>query len=208
VEEMGLMHQLSLWVLEQAYMQNMSWQRAGFVPVRIAVNLPASFIMQAQCLENIYSILTTTGMAAEFLVLELTESPFLDPTLDAVKVLQALKDSGVSIAIDDFGTGYSCMSYLQGLPIRTLKIDGSFIKGLGLSQAKDGIVQSIITLGKSLNVERIGECVETEQQLSILKSMECGIIQGYFFSKPLAVKDATRFLASKNDLSSFSAARR
>jgi diguanylate cyclase (GGDEF)-like protein len=198
IEEVGLMGQLSLWLLEQACMQNVSWQKAGFTPVRIAVNLPASFIMQPRCLEDIYSILKRTGLPPEFLEVELTENTFLDSTLVAVSVLQGLKDLGVSIAIDDFGTGYSCMSYLQDLPIGTLKIDGSFVNGLGLSQANDGIVQSIITLGKSLNMVLVGECVETKEQLNILKNMQCDIIQGYFFSKPLVIDDATSFLASRS----------
>ena len=84
------------------------------------------------------------------------------------------------------------MSYLQDLPIGTLKIDGSFVQGLGLSLANEGIVQSIITLGKSLNMVIVAECVETEQQLSILKKMDCDIIQGYFYSKPLTVDDAIK----------------
>ena len=192
------MGQLSLWVLEQACAQNVSWQKAGFAPGRIAVNLPASFIMQPQCLEYIYAILEKTGLAPEFLEVEITENTFLDPTSDAISVLQALKNVGVSIAIDDFGTGYSCMSYLQDLPIGTLKIDGSFINGLGLSQANDGIVQSIITLGKSLDLVLVGECVETKEQLNILNNMQCDFIQGYFFSKPLMIDNATSFLASRH----------
>jgi EAL domain-containing protein (putative c-di-GMP-specific phosphodiesterase class I) len=153
--------------------------------------------MQSRCLEDIYSVLTETGLAPKFLEVELTENTFLDSTSISVSVLQSLKDLGVNIAIDDFGTGYSCMSYLQDLPIDTLKIDGSFIKGLGQKQANDGIVQSIITLGKSLNMLLVAECVETQEQLNILKNMQCDIIQGYLFSKPLSMDDATKFIASK-----------
>ena len=196
IEDVGLMGQLSLWVLEQACKQNVSWQKAGFAPTKMAVNFPASFIMQPHCLESIQNILTKTTMSAEFLEIELTENTFLDPTIDPVSVLQSLKNLGLSIAIDDFGTGYSCMSYLQNLPVEVLKIDGSFIKGLGLSQANDGIVQSIVTLGKSLNMVLVGECVETEQQLNILKTMQCDIVQGYFFSKPLDVAAASDFLSN------------
>jgi EAL domain-containing protein (putative c-di-GMP-specific phosphodiesterase class I) len=197
VDDLGLMEKLTLWVLEQACRQNVSWQKAGLTPVKIAVNFPASFIMQSRCLEDIYSVLTETGLAPKFLEVELTENTFLDSTSISVSVLQSLKDLGVNIAIDDFGTGYSCMSYLQDLPIDTLKIDGSFIKGLGQKQANDGIVQSIITLGKSLNMLLVAECVETQEQLNILKNMQCDIIQGYLFSKPLSMDDATKFIASK-----------
>jgi EAL domain-containing protein (putative c-di-GMP-specific phosphodiesterase class I) len=114
----------------------------------------------------------------------------------AVSVLRTLQNIGIKISIDDFGTGYSCMSYLKDLPIGTLKIDGSFIKGLGLSATNEGIVRSIIMLGKSLDMVIVAECVETEMQRSILQSMECDIIQGYLYSTPLTVDDAEKFLAN------------
>jgi EAL domain-containing protein (putative c-di-GMP-specific phosphodiesterase class I) len=102
----------------------------------------------------------------------------------------------INIAIDDFGTGYSSLSYLRDLPVNSLKIDGSFIQGLGQSQgqANEGIVQSIITLGKSLNLSVIAECVETQAQVDILNKMQCDSIQGYFFSKPLAANDFSEYL--------------
>ena len=123
-------------------------------------------------------------MGIEDLEIEIAVNTFLDSTSVSVSVLQSLKDLRVSIGIDDFETGNSCMSYLQYLPIETLQIGGSIIKGLGLSRANDGIVQCISTLGKSQNMVLVGECVETEQQLSIHKNMQCDIIQGDFFSKP------------------------
>ena len=196
MEELGLMHELSLWILEQTCKQNMSWQQSGLTPVSIAVNLPASFIVHPQCLEKIQSILTTTGLAPKYLEIELTENTFVGSKLNALPALEALVALGINIALDDFGTGYSCMSYLQYLPIKIIKIDGCFIKGLGLSQANKGIVQSIITLGKSLNMLVVAECVETEQQRSILKHMDCDIIQGYFYSNPLTTDEATRFLTN------------
>ena len=197
IEDVGLMHQLSLWVLEEACTQNKRWQQAGFAPIKISINLPPSFIIQPQCLQNIHSVLNDTGLAPEYLEIELTENTFLGSRLIAGPILQSLKDLGISIAIDDFGTGYSCMSYLQDLPIGTLKIDGSFVKGLGRSQANEGIVRSIITLGKSLDMQIVAECVETEKQLAILKKMDCDIIQGYLFSKPLTAENAERYLASR-----------
>ena len=195
IEEVGLMYELSLWILAQACKQNKMWQRAGFSPVTVAVNLSASFIMHPDCVENIQSILTNTGLAPKYLEIELTENTFINSRITAVSVLRTLQATGINIAIDDFGTGYSCMSYLKDLPIGTLKIDGSFITGLGQSQANEGIVQSIITLGKSLDMMIVAECVETEQQRCILHSMKCDIIQGYLFSTPLAIDDATTYLA-------------
>lgn len=198
IEEVGLMHDLSLWVLEQACQQNVDWQNAGFPPVSIAVNLPPSFILHVDCAEKVQSILRKTGLAAKYLEIELTENTFIGSGLAAVSVLKSLRDIGVIIALDDFGTGYSCLSYLKDLPIGTLKIDGSFIQGLGVSQANDGIVQSIITLGKSLGMTLVAECVETEQQRSLLEHMECDIIQGYLYSKPLSAADAASFLMAQS----------
>ncbi len=198
IEEVGLMHDLSLWVLEQACQQNVDWQNAGFPPVSIAVNLPPSFILHVDCTEKVQSILRKTGLAAKYLEIELTENTFIGSGLAAVSVLKSLRDIGVIIALDDFGTGYSCLSYLKDLPIGTLKIDGTFIQGLGVSQANDGIVQSIITLGKSLGMTLVAECVETEQQRSLLEHMECDIIQGYLYSKPLSAADAASFLMAQS----------
>lgn len=198
IEEVGLMHDLSLWVLEQACQQNVDWQNAGFPPVSIAVNLPPSFILHVDCAEKVQSILRKTGLAAKYLEIELTENTFIGSGLAAVSVLKSLRDIGVIIALDDFGTGYSCLSYLKDLPIGTLKIDGTFIQGLGVSQANDGIVQSIITLGKSLGMTLVAECVETEQQRNLLEHMECDIIQGYLYSKPLSAADAASFLMAQS----------
>ena len=195
IEDVGLMHKLSLWILEEACRKNVSWQKAGYAPVKIAINLPPSFIIQPQCLQNIASILNKTGLAPEYLEIELTENTFLGSKLTAGPILQSLSDLGINIAIDDFGTGYSCMSYLQDLPIDILKIDGSFVKELGHKQANEGIVNSIITLGKSLDMKIVAECVETKKQLAALKKMDCDIIQGYFFSKPLTAENAERYQA-------------
>lgn len=194
IEEVGLMQELSTWVLEETCRQNIIWQEQGLKPVSIAINLPASFIVHPKCLEVIQASLRNSGLSPEYLEIELTENTFIGSKIVAVPILECLRKLGVNIAIDDFGTGYSCLSYLQDLPIGTLKIDGSFIKDLSKSQANKGIVESIITLGKSLGMTIVAECVETEEQLSILQSMDCDVIQGYYFSKPLTVKDATLFL--------------
>lgn len=196
VEELGLMRQFSLWALREACHQAKQWQREGLAPFTVAVNLPVSFIMDSQCLESIKSVLEESGLSPEYLELEITENAYLSTTSYAVEVLQSLCDLGVGIVIDDFGTGYSCLSYLRDLPISSLKIDGSFVRELGKGTANDGIVQSIITLGKSLDLELVAECVETQEQLDILIGMECDVIQGYYFSEGLIAADATQYLKS------------
>ncbi|MFT4519232.1 MAG: diguanylate cyclase (GGDEF)-like protein [Halioglobus sp.] len=201
IEELGLMRQFSLWVLGQACAQNKQWQLEGLPPTRVAVNLPVSFIMHPQCIPDIRTVLSDTGLSPQYLELEITENSFMSSTSYAVDVLKGLSSMGIRISIDDFGTGYSCMSYLRDLPISSLKIDGSFVQGLGLSQANDGIVQSIITLGRSLNMVLVAEGVETVEQLEALTAMQCDIIQGYYFSRPLSVEDTRAYLVRRSKLS-------
>lgn len=200
VEDIGLMNELSSWVLRQACKQNSIWQEAGLKPVSVAVNLPPSFILHAECNERILEILAFTGLASKYLEIEITEHTFLDSREGAVLVLDRLVDIGVKIALDDFGTGYSCLAYLQYIPVAKLKIDGVFIRDMGLNEASEAIVHSIITLGKGLGMSIVAECVETEQQLSVLKGMDCDVIQGYLFSKPLSTIDATRFIRKSGGL--------
>lgn len=205
-EDIGLMESISVWVLKQACQQNADWQRAGIEIVPVAVNLPASFLMGPHCLESIEGALTQTGLAGQFLEIEITENTFITSTELVVEVLSAIQALGVKIAIDDFGTGYSSMSYLRDLPINTLKIDGIFINDLvegthseiphsDVHLLRDeGIVRSIITLGKSLGFSTVAECVEHEYQVTKLKSMGCDVIQGYYFSKPLPVDEIEIYL--------------
>lgn len=208
-EDIGLMESISVWVLNQACQQNADWQRVGIDIVPVAVNLPASFIMGPHCLDFINNALNQSGLAAKFLEIEITENTFIASTELAIDVLSALHELGVNVAIDDFGTGYSCMSYLRDLPISTLKIDGTFINDLVAPKVTDtphsakdthqrdqGIIRSIILLGKSLGLSIVAECVEQEFQVDILRQMGCDIIQGYYYSKPLSVNDADSYLRS------------
>lgn len=185
VEEIGLMNTLSEWVLKESCQQTVDWQEQGFKVVPVAVNLPASFIILPNCAQIVSDILKSTGLAPELLEIEITENTFVASTDMTIKTLEKLKNMQVGIAIDDFGTGYSCMSYLRDLPVSKLKIDGSFVQHIGESEANDGIVKSIITLGKSLKLRVVGECVELANQNTVLKEMGCDIAQGYLHSKPL-----------------------
>ncbi|MFT2092424.1 EAL domain-containing protein [Paraglaciecola sp. 2405UD69-4] len=184
-EEAGLINQLSMWVIKHVCMQISEWKRLGLKPVTVAINLPGSLIGQQDCLDILKSVLTYYDISPSLLEIEITENMFIASTDLAVDNLLALKQFGFVISIDDFGTGYSCMSYLSNLPIDKLKIDGGFIRKLGKEKANDGIVQAIMTLAKSLNLITVAECVETQQELETLKALDCDIIQGYLFSKPL-----------------------
>ena len=196
-EDVGLMHSLSLWVLEEACNQNAIWQEQGCERTRVAVNLPASFIMHPSAVEQISLILEKTLLSPRCLEIEITENTFISNTEHAIKVLEQLRQMGINIAVDDFGTGYSSMSYLRDLPVGTLKIDGSFVRQMGVDTINDGIIQSIITLGKSLGLSLIAECVENKEQATQLKDMGCDMIQGYYFSRPLSAEDTTAFLLAR-----------
>lgn len=196
-EDVGLMHALSLWVLEEACGQNAAWQEQGGDKTRVAVNIPASFIMHPNAVTQITDILETTELEARYLEIEITENTFISNTDHAIKVLEQLRQMGINIAVDDFGTGYSSMSYLRDLPVGTLKIDGSFVRQMGSDAVNDGIIQSIITLGKSLGLSLIAECVENKEQAVQLKKMGCDMIQGYYFSKPLSADDTEAFLLQR-----------
>lgn len=196
IAEAGLMDEFTRWVMGKACLQNAQWQAMGLMQVKVAVNLPATFFNRAQALEDILSSLQCAGLDAQWLELEITEDTFVSANSGAVAALATLQGKGVTIAVDDFGTGYSCLSYLQTLPVGVLKIDGCFVDSIS-SQASRGIVQSITTLGKSLNMLVVAECVENEQQVAALREIGCDIAQGYLYSKPLCAEKAGEYLLSQ-----------
>lgn len=195
-EDSGLINPLSFWVLNEACSQLARRKKNGINLVPIAVNIPVSFIMLPDCAEKISKIINKYSISPYLLEIEITENSFIDSNSLAENTLVKLKRLGLRISIDDFGTGYSCLSYLGTLPIDKLKIDGSFIRQLGNNAANDGIVESIIMLGKSLNLVTVAECVETEQQYSMIKEMGCDVIQGHYFSEPLVTSDAESCLGA------------
>lgn len=199
VDEIGLMNQLSEIVLRQSCEQNAIWQRLGYAPPPIAVNLPASFIIQPTCVQIIRDVLAASKLPAELLEIEITENTFVASTDKTIQTLKELKGMGIGIAIDDFGTGYSCMSYLRDLPVSKLKIDGSFIQQIGENETNDGIVTAIVTLGKSLKLRIVGECIETQTQNTLLKEMGCDVGQGYLHSRPLSAEKMAQYFANTND---------
>jgi len=175
-------------------MQVKHWQTSGHNVKKVAVNLPVSSIMHPHIIRYIKHALTIADLAPTCLEIEITETNFISSTDYTISVLRELRALGIRVSLDDFGTGYSCMSYLQNLPIDTLKIDGSFVRNLGQNKAADGIVQSIVTLGKSLNLNLIAECAETQEQVNALSILKCDVIQGYFYSKPLNPEQVISYL--------------
>ncbi len=184
-EDSGIIGPIGAWVLATACRQSRIWQLEGLPPLVIAVNVSSFQFRHKDFLLNVREILDSTGLAAEYLKLELTESILMEDVFDAMTILRKMRALGVQISIDDFGTGYSSLSYLKKLPISELKIDGSFVRDIPHNEDDKAITLAIITLAKSLSLEVVAEGVENEQQVAFLRRHACDSVQGYFYSRPL-----------------------
>src|SRR5208337_3368044 len=184
-ENSGLIMPIGEWVLRTACSQARKWQDEGLSAVSVAVNVSAVQFRQEGFRKTIRSVLDETGLAPQYLELELTESLLLSNADVMFSVLQQLTAMGLRLAIDDFGTGYSSLSYLKQFPVSKLKIDRSFIRDLAGNPDDAAITTAIISMAKSLNLRVIAEGVENEAQMSFLRARQCDEIQGYYFSKPL-----------------------
>ncbi len=185
-ENSGLIMPIGEWVLRTACSQARKWQDAGLPAVPVAVNVSAVQFRQEGFRELIRRVLHETGLAPQYLELELTESLLLSNADVRVLVLKELKLMGLKLAIDDFGTGYSSFSYLKHFPVSKIKIDRSFIRDVAVNPDDAAITTAIISMARSLNLKVIAEGVENEAQVSFLRAHHCDEIQGYYFSKPLS----------------------
>jgi diguanylate cyclase (GGDEF)-like protein/PAS domain S-box-containing protein len=186
-ENSGLIVPIGEWVLRTACFQARKWQDEGLPAVTVAVNVSAIQFRQAGFCELIRKVLLETGLSAQYLELELTESVLLAHADMMLSVVHGLRTMGVNLAIDDFGTGYSNFTSLRELGVSKLKIDRSFIRDVAVSPDDAAITAAIIGMAKSLRLKVIAEGVENEAQMSFLLAHHCDEIQGYYFSKPLAV---------------------
>jgi diguanylate cyclase (GGDEF)-like protein/PAS domain S-box-containing protein len=195
-EETGLIVPLGRWVLREACAQAARWQQqAGQTPV-MSVNLAARQFQDPALVDDVAAILQETGLPAQRLKLEITESAVMAEVEQAIGTLQALKAMGVHLAIDDFGTGYSSLSYLKRFPVDSLKVDRSFVEGLAQSGNDAAIVRSIVALAQSLGLTVTGEGIETAAQLAQLAALGCEQGQGYLFAKPLPAATVVALLAT------------
>ena len=188
-EDIGMIVPLDEWVLRAACTQNKAWQEAGLPPLRVSSNLSAHSFQQPGVVAMVARVLDETGLAPEYLDLELTESSVMKNAEATIKTLHALKAAGVHISIDDFGTGYSSLNYLKRFPVHYLKIDQSFVRDATTEPNDAAIVMAIITLAHSLNLKVIAEGVETEEQSRFLRLLRCDEMQGYLLSKPLPAEE-------------------
>lgn len=201
-EETGLIEEIGSWVLKTACKQNRQWQQMGLSDLTISVNVSANQFQQIKFINEVKRALAESGLAPEFLTLELTESTMLRNIDHSIEVMKALRDLGVRVSMDDFGTGYSSLSYLKDLPINTLKIDRSFINNLRLDTSDIAIVKAIITMGHGLSVKVVAEGVETEEQIKLLKELKCHYAQGFYLHRPLTVTDFEQRLVLNHGASS------
>jgi EAL domain-containing protein (putative c-di-GMP-specific phosphodiesterase class I) len=184
-EDTGLILDLGDFVMRTACTQARAWQDAGFGRLRMAVNVSARQFQQKDFLERLVENLSDTRLDPTCLELELTETSMMESAELAARLLARIRRLGVKVAIDDFGTGYSSLSYLKRLPIDTVKLDRSFIKGATIDPDDAALVMAIVTLAHNLKLRVIAEGVETKEQESLLRLLRCDEAQGHLFGKPM-----------------------
>jgi diguanylate cyclase (GGDEF)-like protein/PAS domain S-box-containing protein len=184
-EEIGLIGAIGAWVLKQACIEAVAWPSS----IRIAVNLSPIQFKGGTVVLDVIAALGASGLPANRLELEITETVLLHDTEETIATLNQLRELGVSISMDDFGTGYSSLGYLQKFPFDKIKIDRSFIRDMTEGQDSIAIVRAVTGLGSSLGIATTAEGVETEAQLAQLRSEGCTEVQGYLFSKPIPASE-------------------
>lgn len=196
-EETGLVYQLDSWVLENACKQAKEWQKKGYPPITIAVNISVAHFEKNELVQVVNNILEKYELDPAYLEIEITENLSLNEIKYVHNILLDLKNLGVQISIDDFGTGYSSFGYLRKFQIDHLKIDQSFVQRFNISE-DEIILQAIIQLAKNLGINVIAEGVEEKEQLYFLKKHGCYNIQGYLFSKPEKAESIEKEIFNKN----------
>jgi diguanylate cyclase (GGDEF)-like protein len=201
-EETGMIVPLGWWVLEESCRQFREWQRQrpSLEPMKLHVNLSAKQLHDAGAPAKVLDALSSSGLTADKVILELTESSIMQDVEAALGAMQKLTALGVRMGIDDFGTGYSSLSYLQKLPVSVLKIDKSFVDHIAESKQGAALVRAIIGIGSALELKLIAEGVERMEQVGRLLALNCRFAQGYYFSRPLAADALEKYLERQQTL--------
>ncbi|TGT71824.1 MULTISPECIES: EAL domain-containing protein [unclassified Mesorhizobium] len=193
-EETGLIVPIGDWALHEACRQNRAWQDAGLPPMMVCVNVSARQFREPNLISSVVNALEDSGLEAQYLELELTESLIMQDVDLAVATMNQLQNLGVQISIDDFGTGYSSLSALKTFPVARLKIDKSFIHELATDKNDQAVAAAVISLGQKLNLRVIAEGVETDDQVAFLRKNNCDEMQGYHFSKPISAQGIAQLI--------------
>jgi EAL domain-containing protein (putative c-di-GMP-specific phosphodiesterase class I) len=192
-ERTGLIIPLTLWVLHQSLLQCRAWNDMG-IDINIAVNLSMWNLEEQQFPNQIQGLLRNTGVSADKLELEITESAIMVDPQQVMHTLRCIQDLGVRFTIDDFGTGYSSLSYLKKLPVCGIKIDKSFVQNMETDRDNAVIVRSIVDLGHNLGLNVVAEGVETSDSNEMLKTFRCDEAQGFYYSRPIPAYAITDFI--------------
>lgn len=203
-ENLGLINQLGTWVLDGACREAKHWESLAGEKLPVSVNVSPQQFRSGTLLEAVANALKTSGISNSQLELEITESLLLQDSDQPLAVMKTLDEQGINLALDDFGTGYSSLSYLKRFPLQVLKIDRSFIHDLEENRNSRALVEAIIAMGHSLKLEIVAEGVETEEQLNFLRNRNINMIQGYFFSPPVAAEEFRAMLQDESTISRLS----
>ena len=197
-EETGLINRIGEWVLTESCHKIQEWRAAGFDGIRVAVNISARQMKDDLIVLQTQEALHESGLPADLLELEITESVAMSDAQATIECLLALKEQGVSLAIDDFGTGYSSLAYLKRFPIDRLKLDRTFVKDIETDTNDAAICAASIELARSLSLEIVAEGVENRAQLDYLTRLGCDLVQGFHFAKPQPPDDTLKFIQLHN----------
>jgi EAL domain-containing protein (putative c-di-GMP-specific phosphodiesterase class I) len=205
-EESDLIVSIGQFVLRQAARDAARFRAStpDATALRVAVNLSARHFLSPHLVHEVRAVLEHEAIPGSALAIELTETVLADNEVLIAARLQSLRDLGVCIALDDFGTGYSSLNYVRRFPIDILKVDKSFVSGVGHDSSNDGVTRAIVSIGQSLSLRTVAEGVETLEQMERLRDLGCLLAQGYLFSPPVG-RDAFETLLQTWDGSAFAA---
>lgn len=199
-EEAGLISMLTGWLIKQVTVQHHRMQKAGFGDISIAVNVSPESVLKHDFVSDFLLSLRSENIANEAIEIEITENIIMQDMENSILKLNELSRQGVKISIDDFGTGYSSLAYLQKLPMHSIKLDQTFVHNIQFIGQELPIVSAIIGIAKGFNLKMIAEGVETTEQMQVLKSLGCHVMQGYLFSRPLPMSGVLSMLKSQDRL--------
>jgi EAL domain-containing protein (putative c-di-GMP-specific phosphodiesterase class I) len=195
-EETGAIVPIGKWVLHAACQQVRKWHDMGYTEVCVAVNLSTRQFREPDLIETVEQAIEDTGLAPNYLKLEVTESGVMEYPEQAIAKMKTLQTKGIHFSIDDFGTGYSSLGYLKRLPIDTLKIDRSFVMDSTTDKDDQEIIKTIIAMAQNLHMDTVAEGVETKEQQEFLTQHGCHMMQGYYFGRPMPAEQFEEMLHS------------